>query len=340
MRRQFIPDKEKSLCPENDFLKTGVYADTLKEIIDNSPNNKVFTIGLFGDWGTGKSSIIETTKGKFNQSKVKFITYDAWKYANDSFRRMFLLKVQEDLNLEQTTEMTRFYQSENADIKQKQAFTLGGIKGLVVLAVAIVIIVGILPEKWIDWNAKAPIMSFIALLALLVSVFNGFFYTLKISVNKPSLFAPEQFEDCFKQMMDISLRQENCIIRTFRRTLEYVRRRETSITNLDKIVIVIDNIDRCHNAMAYQLLTDIKTFLSNEKSNIVFVIPVDDEGLKKHLFEKTYSTDCDKDKEEFLRKFFNLTLRIKPHQPTEMQFFIQNDCTTCKSRLIDRYIAV
>ena len=44
-------------------------------------------------------------KGK----KVKVITYDAWKYANDSFRRMFLLKIQEELKYEQTEEMQRFY---------------------------------------------------------------------------------------------------------------------------------------------------------------------------------------------------------------------------------------
>lgn len=127
MKRQFIPDKEKSLSPENDFLKTGVYAKTLKQIIDNSPKNEVFTIGLFGNWGAGKSSIIETAKGQFDKQKVKFITYDAWKYANDSFRRMFLLKVQEELKLEQTPEMERFYQSENVEVKQKQVFTLRGL---------------------------------------------------------------------------------------------------------------------------------------------------------------------------------------------------------------------
>ena len=32
---------------------------------------------------------------------------------------------------------------------------------------------------------------------------------------------------------------------------------------------IIDNIDRCHNEMAYQLLTDIKTFLSDEELNII-----------------------------------------------------------------------
>ena len=89
------------------------------------------------------------------------------------------------------------------------------------------------------------------------------------------------------------------------------------------MVIVIDNIDRCPSDMAYQLLTDIKTFLSNEEYNLVFVVPVDDEALKKHLFRKLdqKNYDIDKEKEEFLRKFFNVTLRIKPHQETELHHF-------------------
>ena len=76
--------------------------------------------------------------------------------------------------------------------------------------------------------------------------------------------------------------------------------------------------------MAYQLLTDIKTFLSNAEYNLVFIVPVDDDALKKHLFRrwnKQAGEEINKEKEEFLRKFFNMTLRIKPHQEPELQHF-------------------
>ena len=99
MKRQFIPDDEIILNDETDTLKTSGYAESLEKVIKNAPKNKVFTIGLFGNWGTGKSSIIKTVQNNFEteNKKVKFIKYDAWKYANDSFRRMFLLKVQEEI---------------------------------------------------------------------------------------------------------------------------------------------------------------------------------------------------------------------------------------------------
>lgn len=326
MKRQFIPDKEIILSSESDILKTKVYANNLTKLIENAPKNKVFSIGLFGSWGSGKSSIVETVKNNLETNdskdalKVKFITYDAWKYVNDSFRRMFLLKVQEELKQEQTDEMKRFYESVNAEAKPKQVINIKGMS--LFLSLLILVIIGVYVSEF-EVDTKVTIAAIIALGGLMFTVANGVFHNLKISITKPLLFAPEQFEDCFKQMMAISLKKENCIIRSLKKLIEFVRRGENSITNLDKIVIVIDNIDRCDSATAYHLLTDIKTFLSDENYQVVFVIPVDDEALRKHLLENknSKSSDCHKDTEEFLRKFFNVVIRIKPHLNTEMYAF-------------------
>ena len=87
---KFLEDKEIDL-EQHDLLNTKQYANSLIETIKHAPRR--YTIGLFGEWGSGKSSIIKTAQMKLEsekENKVKFITYDAWKYANDSFRRTFL----------------------------------------------------------------------------------------------------------------------------------------------------------------------------------------------------------------------------------------------------------
>ena len=314
MKRKFVIDEEISFVKENDILKTQVYADNLVEVINNAPENKVFTIGLFGNWGSGKSSIVKTAKDMIeaNDDKVKFITYDAWKYVNDSFRRMFLLKIQQELKQGQTEVMQRFYQSESVEAEPKTYVSTNGLGMLCLGLLVFLIIIWICP---IEFETKAPIFSGITLIGLLITIFGGIFQKLKVQINKPVVFAPEQFEYCFKEMISKSLKKRNLINKAYRQACDYVTIKECSILNLNKIVIVIDNIDRCHNDMAYQLLTDIKTFLSNEELNIVFVIPIDDEALKRNLFSLN---GCNKEKEEFLRKFFNVTLRIKPHQTTEL----------------------
>lgn len=321
--KPFIKDNERVLDATSDLLKTGVYAANLEKVIENTPRDSVFTIGLFGSWGTGKSSIIRTVQKNIEgkHEDVKFITYDAWKYANDSFRRMFLLKVQQELKMPQTQEMSRFYQSETTEAEPKLALSAKGI-AIAVLVIAFISILILLTPISIEWKIAFPTIGTMG--TFIWALLNGMFYELKISYNKPPLFAPEQFESCFKVMMSKCLKQNNWFQKVWIAAKDYVEVGEFSVVGLEKLVIVIDNIDRCPSDTAYQMLTDIKTFLSNENYNLVFVVPVDDEALKKHLFRRWNNAsdiDVNKEKEEFLRKFFNVTLRIKPHQETELLHF-------------------
>lgn len=322
--KPFIQDTERVLTSANDLLKTGIYAENLVKVIENTPKDNVFTIGVFGGWGTGKSSIIKTAQETIEKKHkdVKFITYDAWKYANDSFRRMFLLKIQQELKMRQTEEMSRFYQSETAEAEPKTTLSTKGIALVVVVVAIISIILFLIPSVNMEWKIAIPTIG--SLGTFLLALLNGCFYDLKISYGKPALFAPEQFEACFKEMMSKCLKRKNWFQKVWNAIKDYVDAGESSVVDLEKLIIVIDNIDRCPSEMAYQLLTDIKTFLSNANYNLVFIVPVDDEALKKHLFRKwnkQAGEEINKEKEEFLRKFFNVTLRIKPHQETELQHF-------------------
>lgn len=320
MKRQFIPDREIVLSKDSDLLNTSTYADNLTYLIQQAPKGQVFNIGLFGSWGSGKSSIIATAKDKLTSlkgAKVKFVTYDAWKYANDSFRRMFLFEVQRELGFKRTPLMEKFYQNSNQDIDVKNQLSPLKVVGVFAAIIITILVVSLLN---IEVEYKISIYSLLALFSIIVGILTGCFNQLKVAISKPFMFAPEQFEQCFQEMMEEALRP-NIIDRAF----HFITRNPDYISH-KQIVIVIDNIDRCNSEQSYNLLTDIKTFLCDESFNIVFVIPVDDEALRKHILNSTHSEntdECARDKEEFLRKFFNVTLRIKPHQPTEMYEFAQ-----------------
>lgn len=320
MKRQFIPDREIVLSKDTDLLNTSIYANNLVDLIKSAPQGQVFNIGLFGSWGSGKSSIIATAKEQLISSKdlkVKFVTYDAWKYANDSFRRMFLFEVQKELGFKRTPLMEKFYQNSNQDVDVKNQISPLKVWLMVAISIIVLLVVSLLN---IEIEYKISIYSIFALLSVLIGILTGCFNQLKVAISKPFMFAPEQFEQCFQEMMEEALKP-NIIQRAF----QFITRNPGCISH-KKIVIVIDNIDRCNSEQSYNLLTDIKTFLCDERFNIVFVIPVDDEALRKHILNKSHNNntdECARDKEEFLRKFFNVTLRIKPHQPTEMYEFAQ-----------------
>tara|TARA_B100000949_G_C14268089_1_gene446003 strand:- start:967 stop:1683 length:717 start_codon:yes stop_codon:yes gene_type:complete len=68
---------------------------TLRTIISNSPES--FTIGLYGDWGSGKSTIISSLQNELKQDKIPLVLFDVWKHEGDALRRTFLNTVVGDM---------------------------------------------------------------------------------------------------------------------------------------------------------------------------------------------------------------------------------------------------
>lgn len=310
----FIEDKELNLKEKNNDLLNGKsYAETLKQIIQKAPEKGTFCIGVFGEWGSGKSSIIKTvkddlTKDPKHNGKIKFVIYDAWKYVNDSFRRMFLLNLQEKLGLGRTDLMEKFYCNKTIDQKIELKFSEKHFNVVLVIALLGIVLFSILMALKM-FTMAANVGFTISLVSLLTVLIFKCFNELKTSSNIPYLFAPEQFEDCFMDIISKTLKK-NSIIKVIK---EWV----TGKNQNDKLIIVIDNIDRCNCETAYELLTNIKNFMG-DYDGLIFIIPIDDRALKKHLINDKNS---DKDAEEFLRKFFNVELRIKPLENVELYDF-------------------
>jgi len=159
-------------------------------------------------------------------------------------------------------------------------------------------------------NFVITLQSILTVITVLIAFFKNAFTDYKVTLSKPAMFAPEQFEDAFKDMMSKSLKKYNI----FSLATEYVKGNYYE-KNIDKLVIVVDNIDRCDKKTAYELLTNIKNFIGTEKG-IIFLIPVDDEALKRHMRE--HNKENSKEADEFLRKFFNTTIKIKHFQPRDL----------------------
>ena len=321
MLRSFIVDNERNLVESNDLLGTMCYANQLADAIKNVPDELAYTIGLYGKWGSGKSTIIRTAKDileKETNKNIKVVVYDAWKYSGDSFRRMFLLHLQEELKINPSTDMKCFYTATTEEIEPKVELKTRGI-----IVAVLILIIGIVITYWLASSGKLeatiPAMAVVTLCTLFFNMFGGFFYELKVTETKNKLFAPEQFEACFMQMMEIVLKKKGWFRQMAHVTEKFFDGNWKS-PNLDKLVIVIDNLDRCDTDVVYSMLTDIKTFLGTEKYDVAFVVPVDHDALKKHLFAKREYNPIDA--EEFLRKFFNVVIRMKEHRHDDLLHYI------------------
>lgn len=322
MLRSFVVDTERNLMENNDLLGTMCYANQLAEAIKNVPDEQAYTIGLYGKWGSGKSTIIQTAKDileKETKKDIKVVVYDAWKYSGDSFRRMFLLNLREELKVKPTPDMERFYKATTEEVKPEVTVRKKG-----VFFISIASILSLIAIALVFWLEPTEAKLWVALIFSIISVISisiggNLFYELKVSQTKKILFAPEQFEACFMQMMQIVLKKKGWFKQMVHVTERFFDGNWKS-PNLDKLVIVIDNLDRCDTDVVYSMLTDIKTFLGTEKYDVVFVVPVDHDALKKHLFAKREYNSVDA--EEFLRKFFNVVIRMKEHRHDDLLHYI------------------
>jgi predicted KAP-like P-loop ATPase len=64
----------------DDRLGFAPTADAIVETIKNASRRPV-TIGVFGGWGTGKTSLMQMAEARLHQDKIKTIWFNAWKYS-------------------------------------------------------------------------------------------------------------------------------------------------------------------------------------------------------------------------------------------------------------------
>lgn len=299
---------------------------TLKNIICNEDQN--LTIGLFGSWGTGKSSIVETLKNRLKETKIPLVLFDVWKHEGDALRRTFLIELTAKLETDYGKEYFKEGYSLNKRVtssqntskevlsfkkeKLKLHMTLLLILGSVFFA--ILLIVGRF-FAWVEVDifeglrAKELIIAAMGTLSLTVlyKYIDYFIKAEKTEVKEERFQDPHEFEWEFSNII------------------------ENLCGEAGKIVITFDNLDRISGDNALKIISTIKTFLDyrskddENKKTVFFLIPCDVNSMKAHISFSSISADRGDQKEqyweEFLRKFFNTSIWIPEFYPTELEKF-------------------
>jgi len=314
---KFIEDKEFDLSkPENqDLLGTKPYAETLFEVIKESKGKQ--NIGLFGGWGSGKSTIVKTLEkfiAKHNKkngsNKIAYFKYDAWKYSNDDFRRSFIKSLNKEFKVLKENAINEILYNETTTqdtSKTKVGINYPQIILLLITAIILLLVIG----KFILPSIKSDdIKSILVLVSLLASflfyISRDTFRIIPFTIKQSRLIEPERFEETFQLIV-------NKIFGINKNWMDKFK--DSFKTSLDhkKIVIVIDNLDRCDNDNLKETLITMKNFLENE--NVIFLLPVDENGVTSFLDKNT------EDAEEYLRKIFHQIIRLKKFTPKELVDF-------------------
>ncbi len=296
-------------------------ANTLVRLIKGA--TPPFTLGLYGTWGSGKSTIMNLVrKGLFGTS-FTVVEFDVWKYEGDGLRRQFLLETTKQLLGKKGEEKLRkqldydveFIEEGPMKVNVKLALlTFCTVLAMFLIPVVyIFIIIGDLSK----WRETATLI--IAGLAgagwasqVLPGYLNSVFKTLatkivvvqEVTLKRDKLSKPEEFQEKFEEIIKNDKNKNK------------------------KIVFILDNLDRSSHDKAVELLTTVKTFLEVEKC--IFLIPCDEEAVKKHISATYFSSAKDKNNggtayaEEYLRKFFNAIVRIPRFEGLDLDSYTQD----------------
>ncbi len=310
----FFSDRPLSADKEQEvrFGHLGVI-NNLKEILFNCPIP--FTVGLFGKWGSGKSTIINILSKKLEESNIATIDFDVWKHEGDSLRRDFL---EELVNQSKSKKYLPDSFTLNERLKTPIQKTKKGeiIFNREVAARAILLILIIVDIGLFLYNKYPGALGNYLSIIFGGSVISGLFLALlkQTVILETITTVLEPFKDPYE------FEEE------FLRIIKAISQK--------KIVIFIDNLDRCIHNKAIEVLSTIKTFLAKDADVVddnkcIFLIACDDEAIKKHL-ESVYVNNQDKNSstepfsaDEFLRKFFNVFLRIPDFIDTELQSYTE-----------------
>lgn len=310
---RFLPDQPLGADKKQEirFGHLGL-VDNLKNIVSTCPTP--FTIGLFGKWGTGKTTILDTLKDKFHASEIAVVIIDAWKHEGDALRRTFL---QDTINQLQDKQGEKQYLDKEVKLSENLRIPISrtfhsvikvncSLLWRLLIFLALLIVAGILINIFSPTNLGTYISTVVGggfVAGILLWLLHQSVTTETVTKMTDRFQDPQEFESEFKK---------------------------TIIENVaaERLLIIIDNLDRVSCDKAVELLSTIKTFLEQEKT--IFLIACDAEAIKRHL-ESLHGLNSESsvgssifDGDEYLRKFFNSYLVIPEFIDTELYSYTED----------------
>lgn len=256
------------------------FVTALSRLISHPETKTPLTIGLYGPWGSGKSSFIEQVKGDINKNKkpIHQIDFNAWKH--DASENLWLVFLQ-SLFVQLETPLGFFEKYKMRFLSLWQATNKLNllINGLLFIGVIVYFAVFLAPsinEAFLNKSEAEPVLkaliksspgwlsSIIILGFLSPSVFNSvtkLFMPIGVNLSrlisgrnfKESVESLEGFRDCFSSLIKLYL------------------------GNKLRLVVYIDDLDRCSPDNAVAVIETINILLGIEKT--IFIMGIDRDKL-------------------------------------------------------------
>lgn len=285
---------------DKDFLNFSCTADTVAELIIQARNNPV-SIGVSGQWGVGKSSMIKLIKKSLNDkdgNSFVFVEFNAWLYQGFDDARAALMEVIANTLTEEAK--SRQKGLDKAKEFLKRVNWLRVVKTGVSIAAPLAF-------------GLPPIGIVSEIMSIAKKIQTG--ELTKESLQEAETTAQEAYEKFSGFLKPKEEKTPPKEIQAIRNSFEEVLQ-EIGIT----LVVLIDDLDRCLPETTVSTLEAIRLFLFLK--NTAFVIAADDEMIK-HAVKKHFALDTNNDLViNYFDKLIQIPLRVPALGTQEVRAYL------------------
>jgi formylglycine-generating enzyme required for sulfatase activity/Cdc6-like AAA superfamily ATPase len=330
-----------------DALDFMPYCDTLVDIIDDPSTRTPLTIGIFGGWGSGKTSLMQmvsnTLREKLGRRNEEALTvwFNAWQYGKEeTLWRALLLHVLDALRPPKPegagdnrpvgppagqespdpSEEIKAWRDVNLRLDDMQASLYRDVEREEV------------GELDIDWEqlGKGALKGVVK---IGLSYIPGFAFVKDLAEA-----GSQKTEKWATEVLDAFRREKTRVHLDHVRFLDQFRRRFEALVKEQvtgkgrKLVVFVDDLDRCLPEKAIDVLEAIKLFLDVE--GCVFILGLDQDVVERGIKVKYRDFAVDESGEgkskipidgaAYLQKIIQLPFLLPPVEPDDMESFVKS----------------
>jgi predicted KAP-like P-loop ATPase len=268
-----------------DYLNYSEIAESIADIISSKELLPV-SIGVYGDWGAGKSTILCLTEEALNKASANYINirFDAWQYQGyDDAKASILEAITQQLMAEVEDNQSLFEKAKSLYSRVDKIRALGAVIDVGAASFGIPT-GGIFTKAFSVFQEKFQAESLDA-----SSVTEGDFQSIKDALNS----SKEMLKDKKSPPKEIS---------------EFKKEYHDLLMAIDRpIVVYVDNLDRCTPENAIGTLEAIRLFLF--LPNTAFIIAADEDMIRSAVREY-HKGSTERHQTDYLDKLIQVPIKV------------------------------
>jgi predicted KAP-like P-loop ATPase len=280
------PDKES----DKDYLNFGEVSSLTVDIL-TAPDMLPVSVGIFGNWGAGKSSLLRLIEREIENQEKKYmvINFDAWLYQGYDDARVSLLEV-----IARKLDTTA---KDNEPLLQKTKNLLSRVnafRAIGLLAEGVALAHGV-PTGGLIYKGVGSIEKVLGSFQGKDSISKKDFQDLQKTAKE----GMETFNGLIKKVPPTTPPQQ---IDAFRKEYGEI------LKEIGKpLIVIIDNLDRCLPANAIHTLEAIRLFLF--LPNTAFIIAADEEMIREAVADY-FKGASDRHQIDYIDKLIQVPIRV------------------------------